>query len=119
MKITRKKIMAISGIKFSVVSAIRGEKAGRVWLYILHNDLHQKPFGLMEDLFVEKDYRKMGIATQLINEVIKAARRNGCYKLIATSRHERIGVHKLYEKIGFKNHGVEFRMDFCERKEKK
>jgi len=36
----------------------------------------------------------------------------GCYKLIATSRTSRPKVHELYQRLGFENHGVEFRMNF-------
>lgn len=35
-----------------------------------------------------------------------------CYKLIATSRTSRPKVHELYHRLGFTQHGVEFRIDF-------
>jgi len=35
----------------------------------------------------------------------------GCYKLVATSRASRPRVHELYERLGFENYGVEFRMN--------
>ncbi len=31
---------------------------------------------------------------------------------LATSRTSRPQVHELYERLGFRNHGVEFRVDF-------
>jgi len=33
-------------------------------------------------------------------------------ELIATSRHARQRVHALYARLGFTDHGKEFRMDF-------
>jgi GNAT superfamily N-acetyltransferase len=56
--------------------------------------------------------RGQGIGTELLNQVIQEAKKQGCYKLIATSRYGRDQVHKMYEKIGFQNFGVEFKMYF-------
>ena len=53
------------------------------------NDLHERPFGLLEDVFVEPDHRGGKIGTTLVKRVIAEAKRRRCYKLIATSRHAR------------------------------
>lgn len=105
----KKQIISVVGVKFSV--EIDGKDIGKAYLYILRNDLHPKPFGLLEDVFVDENLRGRGIGTQLIKRVIKEARNNKCYKLIATSRYSRPDIHKLYERLGFKNYGIEFRMD--------
>jgi len=88
-----------------------GKEVARAFLYILGNDLHQEPFGLMEDVYVDVSLRGKSIGSFLIVKVIERARALGCYKLIATSRHVRHKVHELYLKLGFVNYGVEFRMD--------
>jgi len=59
---------------------------------------------------VEEDFRGKGIGTKIINEVIELAKKNKCYKIVATSRHERPKVHALYERFGFENFGFEFKM---------
>lgn len=74
------------------------------------NDLHEAPFGLLEDVFVDESQRGHGLATKLVQEVVAAAREANCYKLIATSRTSRPKVHELYRRLGFQEHGVEFRM---------
>ena len=101
---------AARGIRFSIAGA-EGELA-RAYLYLMTNDLHDAPFGLLEDVFVAETERGGGLGTALVNEVIAAAREAGCYKLVATSRASRPKVHELYERLGFKNYGVEFRMNF-------
>ena len=78
----------------------------------MNNGLKEKPFGLLEDLFVDESLRGQGIGTEILNMVIAEAKNNNCYKLVATSRHEREAVHKMYEKNGFKNFGIEFKMYF-------
>lgn len=102
--------LSCKGTRLSAI--IDGKESGRIYLYIMKNDLHKVPFGLLEDLFVEESARGKGIGTGLIGEAVKLARKGRCYKLIATSRHQRKEVHKLYKRIGFRNHGIEFRMDF-------
>ena len=65
----------------------------------------------MEDVFVNPAMRGQGLGTLLIKEVINIARRYRCYKLIGNSRTANEKAHKLYERLGFKRHGFEFRMD--------
>ena len=97
------------GIRFSIAGPA-GEIA-RAYLYVMTNDLHDAPFGLLEDVFVAESERGSGLGTALVNEVIAAAREAGCYKLVATSRASRPKVHELYERLGFANYGIEFRLN--------
>jgi GNAT superfamily N-acetyltransferase len=108
IKIVREE-RAARGIRFSIAGE-NGEVA-RAYLYLMTNDLHDTPFGLLEDVFVAESERGSGLGTALVNEVIAAARAAGCYKLVATSRASRPKVHELYERLGFANYGLEFRMN--------
>jgi GNAT superfamily N-acetyltransferase len=65
----------------------------------------------MEDVYVNSNYRGKGLGTSLVKKIIEMAKEQGCYKLVATSRHSRERVHKIYESLGFKNFGIEFRMN--------
>lgn len=95
------------------IEAVEGEQIiGHAYLYIIYNDLHKEPFGWLEDVFVEGKYRSQGVGRSLVKKIIEEAKERGCYKLIGTSRHSREGVHLFYKSLGFKNHGLEFRMDF-------
>ncbi len=96
-------------VKFEIKE---GKKiVGRAFLYIIQNDLHENPYGLLEDLFVEEEYRSQGLGRQLIMDVIAEAKKRKLYKLVGTSRTFRTQVHHFYEKLGFKKYGFEFRMD--------
>jgi len=97
------------GVRFSVRNG--DHEVGRAYLYVMANDLHEEPFGLLEDVFVAESERGSGLGTALVNEVIRAARDAGCYKLVATSRASRPKVHELYERLGFANYGLEFRLN--------
>ena len=98
------------GIKFTLVEGDR--EIARAYLYLMHNDLHSKPFGLLEDVYVADSQRGKGLGTKILQQVIATARERGCYKLIATSRTSRSKVHQLYKKLGFYERGLEFRVDF-------
>ena len=108
-KVKSKKVEA-SGIKFFIEQD--GKEVARAFLYIMNNDLKKQPFGFLEDLYVDESLRGQGIGTELLNNVISEAKKLGCYKLVGTSRYERESVHKMYEKIGFKKFGFEFKMYF-------
>lgn len=94
-----------------IIAEENGEIAGSVYLYVLRNDHHEKPFGMIEYLFVEEKFRRTGIGTKLILALIDKAKELECYKIIGTSRHEREKVHEFYRKLGFSEYGLEFRMD--------
>lgn len=109
MEIISFKIEKSSGIK---IEAREGEKIlGWAYLYVLQNDLHKEPFGFMENIFVQEAYRGKGLGKQLVERIIQEAKRANCYKLIGTSRYENSVAQTLYEKIGFQDHGKEFRID--------
>ncbi len=100
-----------TGIRFGIFDNSNNE-VGHAFLYIMYNDLHDQPFGLMEDVFIEESARGRGYGTSLVRKVIDASKNNGCYKLIATSRHSRPKVHRMYLSLGFSDQGSAFRIDF-------
>jgi GNAT superfamily N-acetyltransferase len=99
-----------SGIK--IIAEENGQEIGRAYLYLMNNDLHKRPLGFMEDVFVNEDCRGKGVGKRLVSEIINKAKENNCYKLICTSRLENEKVHMLYKKLGFSDYGKEFRINF-------
>ena len=108
MSITKTKQEA-EAIKIEVKEAER--PVGRVFLYIIKNDLHERPYGLLEDLYVEEAKRGQGIGKKLFLVALDEAKKYNCYKIIAQSRHERRAVHEFYKKNGLRDYGKNFRMD--------
>ncbi len=98
------------GIRFSVSE--NGVEIGRTTLFILENDLHARPFGFIEDVYVDPMHRGKGIAQELVKKALTEAKNLTCYKVILTSRFEKEKVHELYKKLGFALQGYEFRVDF-------
>ena len=107
--IVKKQKISTKGIKFSIEKD--NKEIARAYLYLMKNNLHKQPFGLMEDVFINESLRGGGYGTKIVKELIKEAKKENCYKLIATSRYLRDKVHKLYKKLGFQDWGKEFRIN--------
>lgn len=58
--------------------------------------------GLLEDIVVDKKYRKKGIGTKLIITALNMARKEDVTYLDFTSRPTRTAANNLYEHLGFK-----------------
>lgn len=109
MKIKKEKIKGARGIK--IVLEKNDKPIGHAYLYLIINDLHERPYGLLEDLFVEEVYRGQKIGSELAQAVIDKAKEFGCYKLLAQSRYSKEKVHEFYKKLGFIDYGKNFRLD--------
>lgn len=106
----RKDLIKSEGIRFNITKD--GSEVARARLYLLYNDLHDRPFGFLEDVFVDEKYRQQGIGTKIVKQIVDEAKARGCYKLIATSRYSSDKVHEFYKRLGFNDHGKEFRINF-------
>ncbi|PIR94578.1 GNAT family N-acetyltransferase [Candidatus Falkowbacteria bacterium CG10_big_fil_rev_8_21_14_0_10_39_11] len=96
---------------FKLTVEVDGRVVGRATLVVMPNELHDRPAGFLEDVEVDDAFKGQGIGTKLVQEIIGLAR-GKCYKLVDTSRFSRPKVHAWYERLGFKRHGYEFRLDF-------
>jgi ribosomal protein S18 acetylase RimI-like enzyme len=56
----------------------------------------------VEELFVDGDFRKMGIGTKLMQKVVENAKKNNAAYVDFTSKPDRIEGNSLYAKLGFK-----------------
>ncbi len=65
--------------------------------------------GHLEDVVVDKDYRKYGLGKFIIEKIIKIAKEIGCYKLIGDCKSELLG---FYQKNGFKSECVQISIYF-------
>lgn len=100
------------GRKFYILQ--EGIEVARAYLYVLNNDLHDRPFGFIEDVFVQSPSRGNGLGSSLIGRIIEEARERGCYKLICCSKHGNNRTHNWYLEFGFKDNGKEFRWIFSD-----
>lgn len=100
--------------RIKITAEENGKVAGWAYLYVIFQDRHQEPYGMMENVYIEQEYRSRGLGGLLVKLLIEEARKQNCYKLIGTSKHNKPEVHAFYKKHGFKDIGLEFRMDLKE-----
>jgi len=65
--------------------------------------------GILSSMYTDPDHRRMGIATELLDRVVKEAKEYGCGTIYITASD--VGV-KLYESYGFKHNGNFMQLNF-------
>ena len=55
----------------------------------------------IENVVTDKAYRKLGLASKVIDMAVEFAKERHCYKAILQSGISRTGAHQFYEKKGF------------------
>lgn len=70
-----------------------------------------KPFAIVENVVVGPGRRGQGIGKAMMRKAARLAGEKGCYKLMLSSDIKREDAHRFYESIGFKRHGISYRID--------
>ena len=65
----------------------------------------------LEDLFVSKEFRKRGIAEQLIKAVVEAAKKNGASRVYWVTREGNSTARPLYNKLAALTDYIQYRID--------
>jgi GNAT superfamily N-acetyltransferase len=78
------------------------EIVGLCYICIIPNLTYNgKSIGYIENVIVDKNYRKKGIGKKIMEMAIEYAKANNCYKAVLQSGIKKVEAHKFYEKIGF------------------
>lgn len=62
-----------------------------------------KPFMVVEDVIVDRDQRRLGIASSLMRELERYAAKHNCSYIIFVTESERTEAHRFYESLGYKS----------------
>jgi GNAT superfamily N-acetyltransferase len=60
-----------------------------------------RPFGFIENVVTQPDYRKKGYGTAILHKAVYIANENKCYKVILLTGRKEESVHRFYERAGF------------------
>jgi ribosomal protein S18 acetylase RimI-like enzyme len=73
---------------------------GMATIHIVNN--MGKRIAYVDDVVISDAYRRQGLGTKIICELIDVAKSRGVSQLRLTSRSARIAANKLYQQTGFK-----------------
>ena len=91
------------------VTELDSKIVGAATIFIEQKFIHEGgKVGHIEDVVVRKKYQGKGIGQEIVKELVKYAKKKGCYKTILDCSDELI---PFYEKIGFKRHSNSMRID--------
>lgn len=95
-----------------MVAEEEGKIIGTFSLIIIDNlGHHGSRLAVVESVIVHSDYRSRGIGKKMMEEAMKRAKEEKCYKLMLSSNKKRIRAHKFYEELGFHQHGISFAIE--------
>ncbi|MBR3764458.1 MAG: GNAT family N-acetyltransferase [Clostridia bacterium] len=79
-----------------------GEVVSTCFLAIIPNLCHGgQSICLVENVVTDEKYRRQGLGRRVMQEAVRIAREQGCYKVMLQSAAYRTGAHRFYEEFGF------------------
>jgi ribosomal protein S18 acetylase RimI-like enzyme len=84
-----------------VAETENGHLAGFVQLYPTFSSVSAKRAWILNDLYVKEDYRKCGIANQLVSQVLEFGRETRAAWVSLQTAVDNAPAQALYEKMGF------------------
>ncbi len=90
-----------------------GLVTGTLFLQIIPNlSHHARSWGIIENMVVDRAYRRQGIGRILIEQALIYCREAGCYKVQLLSNKKRHEAHQFYRTVGFEDSALGFRIYF-------
>jgi ribosomal protein S18 acetylase RimI-like enzyme len=89
-----------SNVTTMIVAKDSNRIIGMATIHIVNN--MGKRIAHLDDVVVDGGYRRRGLGTKIIYELIKVATLKGVSQIRLTSRSARIAANKLYQQTGFK-----------------
>ena len=103
-------ILAMPGHQL-LVAEEDGTVVGTTVLLIVPNLSHGAlPWAIIENVVVDREYRRRGIGKLLMDHAIDCARRAGFYKVQLLSNKKRLEAHQFYQALGFETSAYGFRL---------
>jgi len=88
---------------------IEDEIAGTFSLLIVDNLGHGgTPFAILDNVVVDPRLQGQGIGKTMILKAMELSRQKNCYKIMLSSAKYRTRAHRLYQRLGFEQHGLSF-----------
>lgn len=90
-----------NGNFMEIVTCVDGKVAGYLLITKILNPIKEKFYYLVDYVCVSSDYRRMGLAKKMLEEVYKRAKKENIIYIQLTSSRYREAAHKLYLSCGY------------------
>jgi len=84
-----------------LVAESGSETIGFVDLWIIEDFVHGSKLGYIQNLYVTPTYRRRGIATSLLTELIKLSRERKVCEIHVVTEPNNVAAVRLYKRCGF------------------
>jgi ribosomal protein S18 acetylase RimI-like enzyme len=87
------------------IAEVDGTAGGFMQLFKTYSTVHLSPVWILEDLFVDSNHRKSGVATALLHRALEHARVDGASSMFLETANNNVTAQALYEKAGWVREG--------------
>ncbi len=99
-----------------MVAEIQDKVVGTGTLYTGHYSTWTDSwYGHIEDLYVDEDYRRQGVARRLIEEILAQADSRGLTRVELHTLESNKAAQNLYEEIGFTSTSILYDYSFAKK----
>lgn len=90
-----------SGTSVIYIAEIEGTAAGFMQMFKTYSMVHLCPMWILEDLFVDPQQRKSGVASALLARATEHARADGAGGMFLETAYDNATAQSVYEKAGW------------------
>lgn len=94
-----------SGSSQIYIAEVAGEAVGFMQLFPTHSTVQLAPSWILEDLFVEPEHRKAGIALALLQRALEHAKESGACGMFLETANDNETAQRVYERAGWTREG--------------
>jgi GNAT superfamily N-acetyltransferase len=95
------------------LATIDGQPVGSFSLLVFSSPTHNgKAQAVLDAVVIRSDRRGEGIGQAMVAYANTLAQAAGCYKISLSSNIKRVAAHRVYEKLGFRQHGISYSLLF-------